>query len=310
MSVNGKERSVRKRVGGVDAGTSRRKGAPSGMTGVAPHAVGRQRVELAVDDLKCANCAQTVEQALRAVPGVAAVTINPSRSVAFVDHDPDRVSVGALYEALRAAGYRTGSARIRFGIRGMTCASCVTRIEQALRATPGVLGAHVSIGSEEALVEYVPATADLGAVRAAVASAGYGLVEAPPPVGASALDRETAEREYRTLMRQWWFGAAVGTFTMIMSYPWLFPGLGKLFPRESHGLWWMWAGMGVASLAVMLYSGRHFFTGASQALKHRSDQHAHADRAGHGRRLDSTRPSRWCSPRSSRRASSRTCTTT
>jgi Cu+-exporting ATPase len=71
-------------------------------------------------------------------------------------------------------------------------------------------------------------------------------------------------------MRQWWFGAAVGTFTMIMSYPWLFPGLGTLFPRDSHRLWYMWAGMGVASLAVMLYSGRHFFTGAWQALKHRS----------------------------------------
>jgi Cu+-exporting ATPase len=71
-------------------------------------------------------------------------------------------------------------------------------------------------------------------------------------------------------MRQWWFGAAVGTFTMIMSYPWLFPGLGAWFPRESHRLWWMWAGMGVASLAVMLYSGRHFFTGAWQALTHRS----------------------------------------
>src|SRR3970040_353597 len=32
----------------------------------------------------------------------------------------------------------------------------------------------------------------------------------------------------------------------------------------------MWAAMGVASLAVILYSGRHFFTGAWQALRHRS----------------------------------------
>src|SRR3972149_4566790 len=56
----------------------------------------------------------------------------------------------------------------------------------------------------------------------------------------------------------------------IVSYPWLFPGLGRLFPRDSHSLWYMWAGMGVASLAVMLYSGRHFFTGAWQALTHRS----------------------------------------
>jgi Cu+-exporting ATPase len=192
--------------------------------------------------------------------------------VAFVDHDPGTVSVGALYEVLKKAGHRAGSARVRFTISGMTCASCVTGIEQALRATPGVVSAHVSLGNEEALVEYVPATADLKALRAAVASAGYAVADTPPPASPGALDREAEEREreYRTLMRQWWFGAAVGTFTMIMSYPWLFPVLGEWFPRESHRLWYMWAGMGVGSLAVILYSGRHFFTGAWQALTHRS----------------------------------------
>ena len=233
---------------------------------------GLRRVELAIDNLTCSNCAQTVEQALRTVPGVKAVAVNRKSGVAFVDHDPSETSVGALYGAIKAAGYRTGSAKVRFHIKGMTCASCVTAIEGALRATPGVLSAHVSLGNEEALVEYVPATTDLEAVKAAVASAGYAVADTPPPASPTALDRETEERdrEYRTLMRQWWFGAAVGTFTMIMSYPWLFPVLGRLFPRESHRLWYMWAGMGVASLAVMLYSGRHFFTGAWQALKHRS----------------------------------------
>jgi Cu+-exporting ATPase len=241
-------------------------------TGVGGRFAGPRRVGLLVDNLKCPTCSQTVEQALASVPGVTAVTVNRTSSVAFVDFDPARVGVGALYEALKAAGYRTGSGRIRFRLRGMTCASCVTRIEQALRATPGVLSAHVSLGSEEALVEYVPVTTDLDAVRAAVASAGYEVIEGPAPAAPSALDRETAERarEYRTLMRQWWFGAAVGTFTMILSYSWLFPGLGRLFPRESHRLWYMWAFMGAASLAVLLYSGRHFFTGAWQALRHRS----------------------------------------
>ena len=218
---------------------------------------GLRRVELAIDNLTCSNCAQTVEQALRSVPGVKAVAVNRASGVAFVDHDPSETSVGALYAALKAAGYRTGSAKVRFHIKGMTCASCVTAIEGALRATPGVLSAHVSFGNEEALVEYVPATADLEAVKAAVASAGYAVADTPPPVSSTALDRETEERdrEYRTLMRQWWFGAAVGTFTMIMSYPWLFPGLGTLFPRDSHRLWYMWAGMGIAALAVLLHRG-------------------------------------------------------
>ncbi len=263
--------SVRSIGAGRPPGVARAR-PPSATTGVRPEPGGLQRVELAIDNLDCPHCAQTVDQVLRGVPGVKAVTVNPISGVAFVDHEPGRAPVAALYEALKAAGYRSGSTKTRFHIKGMTCASCVTTIEQALRATPGVLSAQVSLGSEEALVEYMPATTDLGQVRAAVASAGYAVADTPPPASPSALDREAEERarEYRTLMRQWWFGAAVGTFTMIMSYPWLFPGLGAWFPRESHRLWWMWAGMGVASLAVMLYSGRHFFTGAWQALTHRS----------------------------------------
>ena len=244
----------------------------SATTGVGGPVAGPRRVELQIDDLHCRTCGHTVEQALRTVPGVAGATVNRSSSVAFVDYDPARTSVAALYEVLRAAGYRAGSAAMHVKIKGMTCASCITAIEQALRATPGVLSAHANLGTEEAVIQYVPSTTDVEAVRKAVASAGYEIADTPPPVGLAAVDRESQERdrEYWTLMRQWWFGAAVGTFTMIMSYPWLFPGLGRLFPRESHRLWYMWAGMGVASLAVMLYSGRHFFTGAWQALKHRS----------------------------------------
>ena len=78
------------------------------------------------------------------------------------------------------------------------------------------------------------------------------------------------ERQYRQLMRKWWFGAAIGVFTMIFSYPWLFPVLRDWFPRSSPQLWYIWAGMGVASAAVLLYSGNQFFTGAWEALKHRS----------------------------------------
>ncbi len=71
-------------------------------------------------------------------------------------------------------------------------------------------------------------------------------------------------------MRKWWFGAAVGAPTMILSYPWLVPGLGDLFPRGSTALWVLWVVMGIASLAVLAYSGNQFFTGAWEALKHRS----------------------------------------
>jgi Cu+-exporting ATPase len=86
-------------------------------------------------------------------------------------------------------------------------------------------------------------------------------------VPSAATDRQA---EYRALMRKWWFAAAVGVPTMILSYPWLIPGLGGLFPSGSEQLWWLWVAMGVASLAVIVYSGNQFFTGAWEALRHRS----------------------------------------
>ena len=144
-----------------------------------------------------------------------------SSGAVFVEYDPRRADTRVLHAALRATGYRTGRARIRFRIRGVTCASCVTRMEAVVRGTPGVLSAHVSLGSVEALVECVPAPTDLAGVKSAVSEAGDEVAERPPPAGETALDREAeaSERESRTLMRQRWFGAAVGVFSMIMSDP-------------------------------------------------------------------------------------------
>ena len=221
----------------------------------APH--GTQRAELVLSGLSCPACVRTVEEALRGVPGVESASVNLATAHAFVDYDPSRTSLVAIHDAIKKAGYRVDLGRARFRIKGMTCASCVTRIEGALKATPGVIGGTVSVGTEEAEVEYDLGATNLHSVKAAVASAGYRVIEGPPPSSPSAIDQEASarEREYRTLMRQWWFGAAVGSFTMIMSYPWLFPGLGTLFPRDSHRLWYMWAGMGIAALAVLLHRG-------------------------------------------------------
>ncbi len=256
--------------GGPD--TSHRAHTPSATTGVREGVAGSVRVELPVFGLTCAKCVQAVEKALRAVLGVNGATVNLANARAFVDYDPAKTGVPALVRAIRDAGYRTEGATASFAIEGITCASCVTKIESALRETRGVVKASVNVATEEATVEYLPSVADPAAIKRAVGSAGYRVVEAPAPASPEARDKEAEarEREYRSLMRKWWFGAAVGVFTMIFSYPWLFPVLRDWFPRSSPQLWYIWAGMGVGSLAVLSYSGNQFFTGAWQALKHRS----------------------------------------
>ena len=104
----------------------------------------------------------------------------------------------------------------------------------------------------------LPAT--LASARAVSASRA-----APPPEGALG----EAAHEYRALMRKWWFAAAVGVPTMLLSYPWILPVLGDWLPRGSDRLRAVWVAMGVAALAVLAYSGSQFFTGAWRALRHR-----------------------------------------
>jgi P-type Cu+ transporter len=77
------------------------------------------------------------------------------------------------------------------------------------------------------------------------------------------------DREYRSLMRKWWFAAALGAPTMLLSYPQLFPYLGGWLPKGSGQLRVVWALMGVGALAVLVYSGSQFFAGAREALRHR-----------------------------------------
>lgn len=118
----------------------------------------------------------------------------------------------------------------------------------------------------------IPSTARTGATDLAASAsleATAGHHPASPHLAATspASDRQA---EYRALMRKWWFGAAVGAPTMLLSYPWLIPGLRGTFPRGSEQLWWLWVAMGIASLAVIVYSGNQFFTGAWEALRHRS----------------------------------------
>ena len=72
-------------------------------------------------------------------------------------------------------------------VTGMTCASCVTRVEKKLKAVPGVIDAAVNLATEHAVVTYDPATVEPIALTAAVEAAGYGaaLAQTDEPVTAT-----------------------------------------------------------------------------------------------------------------------------
>ncbi len=170
----------------------------------------------------------------------------------------------------------------RLSLEGLHCATCVPTVEAALREVPGVHSAAVSVGTGEALVTYDRrATGPEQFVRA-VESAGYGVaaidyesMNEEPDTSAEEGDAETAahRREYRRLMRKFWFAAAVAVPVMLVAYPelpWFYlPYLFSSSVSEST-VWTLFALSGVLSLPVLFYSGRHFFTGAWAAFRHQS----------------------------------------
>src|SRR5690349_16298884 len=75
---------------------------------------------------------------------------------------------------------RTPTTEIQLPIEGMTCGSCVNRIERFLRATDGVEEANVNLATEMATIRYLPDLADKDRLVAAVEAAGYDVRQAEP----------------------------------------------------------------------------------------------------------------------------------
>ncbi|MET4726903.1 Cu+-exporting ATPase [Lysobacter enzymogenes] len=130
-----------------------------------------QRLRFDIAGMTCGSCVGRIEKALRALPGVAEATVNLATESAEVAHEPS-LGPAEIVAAVTAAGYSVPTRQTTLEVSGMTCGSCVGRIENALRAAPGVIAATVNLATERAQVEAVGAV-EPAALIAAVARAGY-----------------------------------------------------------------------------------------------------------------------------------------
>lgn len=103
--------------------------------------------------MTCASCVTRVERALRALPGVekAEVNLGTERATVLACGPTD---FRTLQGAVEKAGYEVAQQEIDLDIEGMSCASCVGRVERALRKVDGVLDAEVNLATERAHVRF------------------------------------------------------------------------------------------------------------------------------------------------------------
>jgi Cu+-exporting ATPase len=126
--------------------------------------------DLPIAGMTCASCAGRVERALSKVIGASAVSVNLATEQARVQAPSD--SLPALMDAVAKAGYSVPQQSLELSIDGMTCASCVGRVERALGKVAGVKSVSVNLANERAHLELL-GQIDPQTLIAAVAKAGY-----------------------------------------------------------------------------------------------------------------------------------------
>jgi P-type Cu+ transporter len=218
-----------------------------------------------VTGMTCASCVRRIEKALSKVPGVSDASVNLATEKAKVVYDPAVVRRDQLTAAVEKAGYgvrempaeavtarapapatapvaptadtASATTEVVLPVEGMTCASCVRRVEKAVAKVPGVREVSVNLATEKAKVVYDPAVAGLEQLSTAVEKAGYTL-GAPPiaPTSQSssispaapwtaaqteapvdAHEREQ-QRELADLKRKWVVSLVIGLFMMAEMY--------------------------------------------------------------------------------------------
>jgi heavy metal translocating P-type ATPase len=130
-------------------------------------------IDIPIQGMSCASCVNQVEKAIRSVEGVTAANVNLATERAHVEFAPTEANPAAVAEAIRAAGYEPSDSTVELKIDGMTCASCVSRVEKALKRVSGVLEANVNLATERASIRYLGGPDIVGRLIDAVRQTGY-----------------------------------------------------------------------------------------------------------------------------------------
>jgi len=200
--------------------------------------------------MTCASCVARVEKALNAVPGVRGASVNLATEAATIKAAPS-VTMDVLTKAVERAGYEVAHEELDIAIRGMTCASCVARVEKALVKVPGVISATVNLATERAHVVAVGGTG-VEALQRAVEAAGY-------EADSTDLEAAAAAPAARGLP-DWWPVA----LSALLTLPLILPMAGLAF--GAHWALPGWLQLALAS-PVQFWLGARFYRAGWKAVK-------------------------------------------
>jgi Cu+-exporting ATPase len=223
-----------------------------------------REISVSIEGMTCASCVRRVERAVAKVPGIQSVSVNLANERATVVLDPKLATLQTVRQAVEAAGYGIPREEIVLSIEGMTCASCVRRVERAIAKVPGVEAISVNLATEKATVAIVPGAVERDDLRRAVEGAGYAIAPEPMPQQTESEtedDRETVQRRraFQTLRLK--FLVSFATTAVIMGGMFLPLGL----PHEV-----LFLPLFLLTTPIQFWAGWQFYKGAWQAGRHGS----------------------------------------
>jgi len=244
-------------------------------------------IQLALDGLTCGHCVKRVKESLEQRPDVdqAEVTLTHAEV-------SGSASAEALIDTIKQAGYGAEQAHPKAKpltesstpsealtaaqpelpaadesddsqqllLSGMSCASCVSRVQHALQGVPGVTQARVNLAERSALVMGSASAAEL---VNAVEKAGYGAEIIEDDIKRRERQQETAV----ATMKRFRWQAIVALLVGIPVMGWGMLGDNMMVTEANRSLW---LAIGVVTLAVMIFAGGHFYRSAWKSLLNRT----------------------------------------
>jgi len=221
---------------------------------------------LRIQGMTCASCVAKIEKALRKFEGLKQVNVNLATEKALVTYDSRLLTEDHLIKAIEDLGYHVpqpskGKEKLLISVGGMTCASCVGKVEKTLRSLPGVAEANVNLATERAAVLYQPDLVGQREFRKAIEDLGY-QVRGFEEEGPTDYEKEARRGEIRSLKRRFIFSAGLTAAILIGSFPEWFPWWPK--PLTKHVILFL------LTIPVQFWAGWQFYRGFWSALKHRT----------------------------------------
>lgn len=222
----------------------------------------QMKITLKIEGMTCASCVGRVEAALKKVDGVQSASVNLATERADITLDKP-VDRQALVEAIEQSGYDVPAEHIELSIKGMTCASCVGRVEKALKAISGVKQANVNLATERATIT---GTASVDALIAAIDKAGYDAEEIQASISDQTEQLEKKDQERAELKRDLTLATVLALPVFILEMgSHLIPGVHQLID-QTIGMQNSWYLQFILTTLVLIIPGRRFYLKGFPAL--------------------------------------------